>query len=330
MRPSPASDPCAQALDRWWQRCSGEPPAGPGIQPLMAVAYSGGADSTALLQTARTRWPTGVVALHIHHGLQAAADAFEAHARDTCLRWGVPLKVGRVNAAAAAGQSPEEAARAARYTALADLARDAGAGWVLLGQHADDQAETVMLALSRGAGLPGLSAMPERFQRHGMAFGRPFLGLTLKTLRDALQASGEGFVEDPTNSDIRFTRNRIRSRLLPAWDGCFPGFRPLLVRTAQHAAQAQALLDDLALIDLEHVGRPPALAGLQSLRRERQANALRYWLKQDGGAMPSTAQLDALLDQVAACTTRGHHIHLKVAGGFVTRAGAVLAYTPPI
>lgn len=330
MRQTPASDPCAQALERWWRRRSPQPQATQDSSHLVAVAYSGGADSTALLQTARALWPTGLLALHIHHGLQAAADVFEAHARATCERLGVPLQVARVNAAPAAGQSPEEAARAARYVALADLAREAGARWVLLGQHADDQAETVMLALSRGAGLPGLAAMPELFERHGMVFGRPFLGLSLQALRGALGASGEGFVEDPTNSDTRYTRNRIRARLVPAWNDCFPGFRPLLARTAQHAAQAQGLLDDLAQIDLERVGRPPALTGLQALRRERQANVLRHWLKHDHAAMPSAAQLDALLDQVAVCTTRGHRIHLKVAGGFVTRAGPVLAYTPPI
>lgn len=330
MRPAPASDPCAQALDRWRRRYSPEMPPGSGSQPLVGVAYSGGADSTALLQSARACWPAQVVALHIHHGLQAAADSFEAHAQATCARLGVPLKVSRVNATPAAGQSPEEAARSARYSALAHMAREAGACCVLLGQHADDQAETVMLALSRGAGLPGLAAMPEHFERHGMVFGRPFLGLPLQALRNALRASGEGFVDDPTNSDTRYTRNRIRARLMPAWQACFPGFRPLLARTAQHAAQAQGLLDDLAQIDLECVGRPPTLSVLQGLRRERQANALRHWLKHDCGVMPSAAQLDALLNQVAACTTRGHRIHLKVADGFVTRTGSVLTYTPPI
>ncbi|MDP2263373.1 MAG: tRNA lysidine(34) synthetase TilS [Hydrogenophaga sp.] len=296
----------------------------------VAVAFSGGADSSALLLAAMARWPVRVLALHVHHGLQAAADDFESHARATCERLGLPLQVRRVQARHEPGQSPEDAARLSRYSALAEMASASGAVCVLLGQHGDDQAETLLLALSRGAGLPGLAAMPERFERHGMVFGRPFLGLAATVLREYLAVRGESFVEDPSNTDTRYTRNRIRAVLVPAWQACFPGFRTVLARSARHAAQAQALLDDLARMDLECTGVPPTLSGLQSLSRERQANVLRHWLGQQAGAVPSTAQMDALLVQVAACTTRGHRIHLKVADGFVTRAGPALAYTPPI
>jgi tRNA(Ile)-lysidine synthase len=322
----PAASPCDEALDRWCQRWL---PSAAG-DPLVAVAYSGGADSTALLLTARTRWPGRVVALHVHHGLQAAADDFDTHVRATCERLAVPARVRRVQARHAPGQSPEDAARVSRYAALAEMASEAGACCVLLGQHADDQAETLLLALSRGAGLPGLSGMPDRFERHGAVFGRPFLGLAGLALREHLAARGEAFVEDPSNTDTRYTRNRIRAVLMPAWQACFPGFRTVLARSARHAAQAQRLLDDLARIDLERTGVPPTLSGLQALSRERQANVLRHWLSQHAGVAPSAAQMDALLVQVAACTTRGHRIHLKIAGGFVTRAAAALAYTPSI
>lgn len=215
------------------------------------------------------------------------------------------------------------------------MAQEASAACVLLGQHADDQAETVMLALSRGAGLPGLAAMAERFERHGVVFGRPLLGLPSQGLRDWLQAHGHVFVDDPTNTDHRYTRNRIRALLLPAWETCFPGFRPMLARSARHAAQAQTLLDDLARIDMAQTGAPPAIQVLQTLSRERQANVLRHWLRSSAGSAASTVQLDELLDQIADCTTRGHRIHLKVAGGFVTREGGRLAFarsgdTPPI
>jgi tRNA(Ile)-lysidine synthase len=294
------------------------------------VAYSGGADSTAVLLAAQARWPGRVVALHVHHGLQAAADGFEQHVRHVSARLGIPLQVRHVQASAALGQSPEDAARSARYTALADMAHQAGAAGVLLGQHADDQAETLMLALSRGAGLPGLAAMPDRFERHGVLFGRPFLALPGQLLREELAARAEAFVDDPSNTDVRYTRNRIRAVLLPAWAACFPGFQAQLARSAQHAAQAQVLLDELARIDLQLTGQPPSLQGLQALSRERQANALRHWLRSSAGVVASTAQLDELLDQVAACTTRGHRIHLKVANGFVTRQGATLAFERPI
>jgi tRNA(Ile)-lysidine synthase len=296
----------------------------------MAVAYSAGADSTALLLAAHRRWPDQVVALHVHHGLQAAADGFEAQARAFCALHGIALQVSRVLAAHRPGESPEAAARNKRYTALASMAQQTGAQAVLLGQHVDDQAETVLLALSRGAGLPGLAGMAERFERHEVVFGRPLLALAAAELRAWLQDSGHAFVDDPTNTDLRYTRNRIRAVLIPAWEAGFPGFRPLLARSARHAAQAQNLLDDLARLDLAQTGEPPAVVALQALSRERQANALRHWLRNSHGVAASAAQLDELLDQLANCRTRGHRIHIKVAAGFVVRTAERLRYTPSI
>lgn len=321
--PTPAN-PCEQALAAWCGRWGFAPTA------PVAIAYSAGADSTALLLAAQQRWPGRVVALHVHHGLQAAADHFETQVRAFCELHGIALQVAHVQAAHAPGESPEDAARRARYHALARMAGQAGAACVLLGQHADDQAETVLLALSRGAGLPGLAAMAERFERHGTVFGRPLLEVPARDLRDWLASAGHAFVDDPSNTDQRFTRNRIRALLMPAWEACFPGFRPMLARSAGHAAQAQRLLDALADIDLAQVGTPPAIARLQSLSRDRQANVLRHWLRVEVGVAASAAQLDELLDQVAACTTRGHRIHLKVASGFVTREGASLHFAAPI
>lgn len=320
---APDSNPCGAALARWCARWLHEP-AGP-----VAVAYSAGADSTALLLAAHERWPGQVVALHVHHGLQAAADDFEASGRAVCERQGILFTSLRVQAAHEPGQSPEEAARIQRYAALARMARAAGAVGVLLGQHADDQAETLLLALSRGAGLPGLAAMAERFERHGMVFGRPLLDLPSKTLRDWLVAQGHGFVDDPSNADLRYTRNRIRAQLLPAWERCFAGFRPMLARSARHAAQAQTLLDDLARIDLAQTGVPPNIQALQALSRERQANVLRHWLRGSAEVVASAVQLNELLDQVADCRTRAHRIQIKVATGFVVREGERLGFVAP-
>jgi len=327
---APPTNPCEQALAHWCVRCLPESGRAPDRALHVAVAYSAGADSTALLLAAHHRWPGRVTALHVHHGLQAAADGFESHARSLCARHGIALQVSRVQAAHSPGESPEAAARDKRYATLATMAKNAGADVVLLGQHADDQAETVLLALSRGSGLPGLAGMPEQFERHGVVFGRPLLAVPSADLRGWLQASGHAFVDDPTNTDVSYTRNRIRAVLMPAWDACFPGFRPRLARSARHAAQAQTLLDDLARLDLAQTGEPPAVAGLQMLSRERQANALRHWLRTSHGVAASAAQLEELLDQVADCRTRGHRIHLKVSSGFVVRAGDRLGYTPPI
>jgi tRNA(Ile)-lysidine synthase len=319
-RPTPADplNPAAVALEGW-----------PADLPL-AVAYSGGADSTALLLACAARWPGQVNAIHIHHGLQAAADGFARHCESVCAALGVPLQLVQVDARHAPGESPEDAARKARYLALADAARHSGAQQVLLAQHADDQVETLLLALSRGAGLPGLAAMPETFERHGMAFGRPLLGVSGPAIRTWLAEQGIAWVDDPTNANTAYTRNRIRHGLLPALAQTFPQFRETFARSTRHAAQAQALLDELAALDLQAAGDPPTIAALRALSRARQGNALRHWLRRAHGTAASAAQLDELLDQLQACTTRGHGIRIKVGAGFVERAGPRLSYIAPV
>lgn len=301
----------------------------------LAVGFSGGADSTALLAACATRRPGEVVAFHVHHGLQAAADDFERHCRNVCERLAVPLRVHRVDARHARGDSPEDAARRARYSAFAEMARMDGSApaiqSIALGHHADDQIETLLLALSRGAGLPGLAAMPARAQRGGLEIHRPLLAVAGADIREWLAGRGLPWIEDPTNGDARYTRNRIRAVVLPALAQAFPQFRATFARSIGHAAQAQELLDELAAQDMETVGNPPRIATLQTLSRARQANVLRHWLMQAHGSAPSAAQLDQLLSQVRACTTRGHRIHLKVAAGFIERKGDFLHWynAPP-
>jgi len=299
----------------------------PAVAPLpLGVAYSGGADSTALLLAAAERWPGQVQAIHIHHGLQAAADDFVRVCESVCAKAGVPLHIVPVDARHAPGESPEDAARRARYAALATAAKALGLQGVLLGQHADDQVETLLLALSRGAGLPGLSAMSAKFERGGIMFYRPLLQIPAASLRQWLVQQQISFVDDPTNTDQRYTRNRIRACLLPALAQAFPQFRTTFARSARHAAQAQAVLLEVAVQDLAAVGNPPAIKALQTLSPPRQGNVLRHWLLQQQ-ATPSAAQLEQLQQQIAACTTRGHQIHLKVATGHVTRLAGSLHYT---
>ncbi|MFY7858385.1 MAG: tRNA lysidine(34) synthetase TilS [Limnohabitans sp.] len=296
------------------------------------VAFSGGADSTALLLACAQRWPGQVRAVHVHHGLQAAADDFEAQCQATCLQLQVPLVARRVQAHPAPGESPEDAARKARYAALADAVR---AEWpeiedVVLAQHADDQVETLLLALSRGAGLPGLASMPARWHRLGLQWHRPLLSVPGMALREWLGSQAPDavprWIEDPTNTDERFTRNRIRAQLLPALAQALPAFRDTFARSAAHAAQAQEALNEVAAEDLARIGVPPRIEALQQLSRARQALVLRHWLRQHHATTPSAAQLHELLDQVAACTTRGHRLHLKVGQAYVGRNGAHLSY----
>ncbi|MES2786487.1 MAG: tRNA lysidine(34) synthetase TilS [Pseudomonadota bacterium] len=300
----------------------------------LAVALSGGADSTALLVACALKWPGQVRAVHVHHGLQAAAHSFEAHAVALCAKLEVPLAVRRIDARHRAGESPEDAARRGRYAAIADAVKtdwpDAAVTDVALAQHADDQAETLLLALSRGAGLPGLAAMPAHWTRDGLHWHRPLLRVPGAQLREWLVERGLTWVEDPSNANEQFTRNRIRAQLLPALDKAFPQFRETFARSARHAAQAQELLVELAAQDLAAIGSPPVIGDLRQLPDARQANALRHWLRSAHGVAASSAQMDELLAQLADCTTRGHSIRIKVAQGFVERKGEKLAYTSSV
>ncbi len=292
------------------------------------VALSGGADSTALLVASARRWPGQVRAVHIHHGLQAAADDFETHCRALCIQMNVPCLVRRVQAGHAPGQSPEDAARKARYQALAQAVHSE---WpevrdVALAQHADDQIETLLLALSRGAGLPGLASMPAHWHRQGLNWHRPCLAVPGASLREWLLTHGLNWVEDPSNTNETFTRNRIRARVLPALAQALPAFRETFARSAAHAAQAQEVLNEVAAQDLSQTGVPPRIQAVQQLSRARQALLLRHWLRQHHATTPSTAQLNELLGQIEVCTTRGHGLHLKVGQGYIERADEHLAW----
>jgi tRNA(Ile)-lysidine synthase len=297
------------------------------------VAYSGGADSSALLHLCAQRWPGQVVAFHVNHQLQEAATQFETQCQVTCEQLKVPLRALRVNAKAAPGQSPEDAARRARYEAFRLLAlmeyAQPAIKSIATAQHADDQVETVLLALSRGAGVAGLSAMPKQWVRDGLNYYRPLLGVSGAEIRNWLALQGIVFVEDPTNQDLRYTRNRIRAQLMPALREVFPNFQDTFARSAAHAAQAQEVLDEVAAQDLLsacQAGENPAISVLQVLSKARCANVLRFWLKSRYGVIASTAQLNELLHQLDTCKTRGHHLHIKVGNGFVQRNKSHLAW----
>lgn len=298
-------------------------------QPI-AVAYSGGADSTALLHAATRQWPGQVSAIHIHHGLQAAADDFVRHCEATCAALSVPLHVVHVKAKNASGESPEDAARKARYAALASEALAHGMSTVALAQHADDQVETLLLALSRGAGVAGLAGMPAEFERFGVRFVRPLLGMSAQAIRDELDARGIAYINDPSNSDLTYTRNKIRHRLLPVLAEVFPQYRETFGRSARNMALAQEALTQAAMQLIAIVGSPPEIALLQGLPRASQGNVLRHWLKADFGVAGSEAQMNELLDQIADCTNRGKGIRIKVASGLVERRGGALRYLPSI
>lgn len=297
----------------------------------IAIALSGGADSTALLLAAWQRWPQQVAAIHVHHGLQPAAADFADFCTSLCEARGIALHVAYVDARHHAGESPENAARQARYRALSagvaflNAARKDPIAAVALAQHADDQVETLLLALSRGAGLPGLAAMPKQWQRDGLVWLRPWLDVPAAELKTWLRAQGQDWIEDPSNADEHFTRNRIRQQLMPVLARAFPSFRHTFARSSAHAAQAQELLQELAHEDWQALGQQPHIRALQQLSTARQANVLRYWLAQHH-TQAAAAQLAELQRQLAACTTRGHKIAIKVGCGMVIRVKDLLVW----
>lgn len=223
----------------------------------IAVAASGGRDSTALLHaTLRAARPLGirVHALHVHHGLQAPADAWAAQVRAQCRRWGAAFHLTRLAGRPAPAESVEAWARRERYAALATMARAAGCDAVLLAHHRRDQAETVLLQLMRGAGARGLAAMPAAVQRDGIAWLRPWRDHPRAAIEAYVQRHRLAWVDDASNEDPRFARNRLRRQVWPVLDAAFPGAEAALAGAAQRAADEAQALRELAEADAAVVG----------------------------------------------------------------------------
>jgi tRNA(Ile)-lysidine synthase len=265
---------------------------------VVAVAYSGGRDSTALLHaTLRAAREVGVQvhALHVHHGLSRHADAWLAHCEQRCRAWatrGWPVRLHheRLALVPPPGDSIEAVARAARYAALARLAGVAGCDLVLLAHHREDQAETFLLQALRGAGVAGLAAMPARAVRAGITWCRPWLDQPRAAVEAYVRRYRLAYVDDDSNTDPRFARNRLRTQVWPVLQQAFPQAGQALGDAARWAQDAAACLAALADLDLGavqvtlpgvHPAAGPALdlAALFALEAPRGRNALRAWLQ---------------------------------------------------
>jgi tRNA(Ile)-lysidine synthase len=277
----------------------------------IAVAYSGGLDSSVLLHlTARHAAAHGIKlhAFHVHHGLSPNADQWIAHCEAEAARCRVPFDAARVELADSERRGVEEAARVARYAALGELCRRHGVGLLLTAHQQDDQAETVLLQLMRGAGLPGLSGMAAFQDGHdllgaGVALGRPLLHIARVELEQEARRLGLAHVEDESNEDTRYRRNALRRQIMPQIEQNFPNFTPLIGRSARHIQSAQLLLQELAEMDLERCradvrGDTLALAGFDGLSDQRIDNLLRHWLYRQGVQLPSTARLEQIRRQM--------------------------------
>lgn len=270
----------------------------------IVVGLSGGIDSVVLLHVLVRRLriaPARISAIHVNHQISPHAARWVAFCRRLCRELGVKLRVVKVNVPR--GNSTEAAARTARYAVFAESDADV----LLLAHNRDDQAETVLLQLLRGAGPRGLSAMP--VLRPGSSGMRAVLRPLLEMPRIAIEAYAVRhrlqWVEDESNQDRAYLRNFLRHDVLPLLESKLPGVRSTLARAARHQAECSELLDVLAASDLDpegHTGRLP-LSLLKGLASPRARNALRYFLRCNGVVMPEAERLDELLRQ--ATTARG-------------------------
>ena len=265
--------------------------------PRIVVAYSGGLDSTVLLHLMASRADDALLtALHVNHQLHADADEWEQHCRLQCLALGVPLAVQSV-AVHEHGDGPEAAARHARYAAFEAQLGDGEA--LLLAQHLDDQAETLLLRLLRGAGGEGLSGMPWRRSLGRGWLLRPLLEVPRSALLEYARAHRLQWIEDPSNRSVRFDRNYLRREVMPLLEARWPAYRQTFARAAGHLRQSARL---------GFVGAPPSrysVVGdpgfaIDDLPGERvaAAQAVRAWLQDRGLPMPSSAQLGEFMHQL--------------------------------
>lgn len=270
----------------------------------LVAGLSGGIDSVVLLHLLQAQArPQGfsLSALHVHHGLSPHADAWLAHCRRLSDSLGVPLDVARVEVRRDAASGLEAAARQARYAAFAKVAAE----WVVLAHQRDDQAETLLFNLLRGAGLGGAAAMPivRAFPgRHDLHILRPLLETPRSWIEGYAAAHKLEWVEDESNRDQRHARNFLRQSILRPLRERFPGCDAALARAAAHFAEADALLSRLAEIDAATAMREGRIvvAELARLDQARACNLLRHALKQAGITMPDSARLQEALRQ--ACT----------------------------
>jgi tRNA(Ile)-lysidine synthase len=280
-------------------------------RPVVAVAYSGGRDSTALLHvTARVARDLGidVVALHVHHGLLAQADDWLTKARRRCAAWcraGLPVRLlwRRLPDSPKPGDSIEAWAREGRYRALAEMAIEAGADIVLLAHHSQDQAETVLLQLLRGAGPRGLAAMPASAWRGGLRWCRPWLAIDPGRIEDHVRIHRLSHVADPSNEDPRFARSRLRRDVWPALTLAFPDASARLAGAAHRMQATAAALAEQASADLAATGDAAGKlrrADWLALSVPRRAEVLRHWLAYRLGRTAPSSLIERLVVEVAA------------------------------
>lgn len=265
------------------------------------IGYSGGVDSHVLLHLTATMPALRgrITAVYVHHGLQAQADQWAVHCGETAHGLGVGFQELRVNARPNNGESPEEAARNARYTALqALLAQD---DVLMVAQHREDQLETVLLQLFRGGGLRGLSGMPER-----MAFGsgwllRPLLAVAKSAIDSYARTHSLSWVDDPSNLQSDYDRNFLRNEVMPLLKQRWPALDKTVARTAGHCAEAEVMLQQFASqlsVPVINVDQTLSISRLLDFSDSERKLLIRHWLQGLGLKMPSQAVLERIQSEL--------------------------------
>lgn len=270
------------------------------------IGFSGGLDSHVLLQLC-SKVPfcqNKITAVYIDHGLQAESEEWAAHCQAVAEHLAVNFLTIKVDASAKNRQSPEEAARDARYQAFKRLIGEADV--LLLAQHQEDQLETVLLQLFRGAGLPGLSGMPQLMPFAGGQLVRPLLAVDKQSLLDYAVQQQLVWVDDPSNNANTFDRNFLRNEIMPALKQRWPALEKTVSRSAEHCANAQNFLDAEARAGFAEAydlsDHAIVISRLERHGGFLQKLILRYWFKRQGLRMPSQDFIDRILTQVvAAC-----------------------------
>lgn len=275
--------------------------------PHLLLALSGGLDSIVLLHlllAAKSTLAFELSAMHVHHGLSANADSWVDFCTQQCTALNVPLQVVQIQLEQNSPLGIEAAARQLRYAALFNYQLDADGtdnqypDFIVSAHHQDDQAETLLLQLLRGAGVKGLASMAA--VDHDRRLLRPLLGVSRQTLQTFAEQQALTWCEDESNSNTQFERNYVRHELLPLLDARFQGVKSVLARTASHLAEANDLLDNLAAIDgaVLLLDNSLCISGLRSLSPARGKNLLRFWFARNGLAMPNSEQLNEIMQQL--------------------------------
>ncbi len=270
-------------------------------RPTLLVAYSGGLDSTVLLhamQQIKSIIPFHLSAMHVHHGLSQYADDWASFCEKNCANLGVPFQQTQVQVEQGTGLGTEATARNARYQSL----QTAKADFICLAHHQDDQAETLLLQLARGAGVKGLAGMAQVDIKRRLV--RPLLTIPHGDLMAYANQHQLQWVEDESNSDIVFDRNFIRHVLMPTFNQRYPSITKTLARSASHMAEANEMLDELAALDaanvLDTAYKTVNVNQLKTLSQVRQSNLIRFWLANNQVQLPRSALLTQILQQLTS------------------------------